>query len=201
MGSNLTRLMNGTINVDSHKAAPLTRRAFLLSTLSVAAAAPAVASPAILTGAGDVRMVKLVNPRTGDSVRSVYWIEGRYIPEVLAEINHLMRDWRADTIKPIAPELIDLISGTQNLLECTEPFIVYSGYRTPATNAMLRRKSRGVARKSYHLLAMAADLHLETRSVRQVAGAAKSLGGGGVGRYTRSDFTHLDVGPVRSWGR
>ena len=180
------------------------RRAILLGIGAAAgamAAPKAFAAPSILTGAGDVRKIKLVNPRTGDSVNTVYWIEGEYVSEALAEIDYLMRDWRVDRIKPISTKVIDIMAAAHQLLDTSEPYTVYSGYRTPQTNRLLRSRSRGVARNSYHTKAMAADLHLKTRSVRQMAGAAERLGSGGVGRYSRSDFVHMDCGPVRSWGR
>ena len=85
-------------------------------------------------------------------------------------------------------------------LDVDEPFEVVSGYRSPQTNAAMRQRSSGVARNSYHTRAMAVDVKLKNRSVRQIAGAAESLGAGGVGRYSRSNFVHMDCGPVRTWG-
>jgi uncharacterized protein YcbK (DUF882 family) len=102
---------------------------------------------------------------------------------------------------PIDPTTINIMAATHGLLDCSEPFDVVSGYRSPKTNAMLRGNSRGVAKNSYHLKGMAADITCRARSVGQVASAAKSLGAGGVGRYSRSSFTHVDSGPVRQWGR
>ena len=148
-----------------------------------------------------MRSIRLENPRTGDRLNSVYWVDGQYIPEVLAEIDHLMRDWRNDQKKRIDPSLLDIAAATHTLLNTPEPFIVFSGFRSPNTNRMLASRSRGVARNSYHMKGMAADLHLKTRSVRQIAGAAMKLGVGGVGRYSRSNFVHLDSGPPRDWGR
>lgn len=181
---------------DSPKKTGSVSRRFVLAGLGSLLAAPAIAY-----GKGDYRAVNLVSKRTGDWVNTVYWVEGEYIPEALTAINRLMRDWRADESIPIARTTIDIIAATHNLLECSEPFEVISGYRTPATNAMLRRRSRGVARKSYHVMGMAVDLTLETRSMRQIAGAAKSLAAGGVGTYSRAEFVHLDSGPKRDWGR
>jgi uncharacterized protein YcbK (DUF882 family) len=86
-------------------------------------------------------------------------------------------------------------------MEASEPYLLLSGYRSPQTNAMLRRRSSGVARNSLHMKGQAADLRLESRSVAQMARAAKACRAGGVGRYTGSDFVHMDCGPVRSWGR
>ncbi|MEO0620895.1 MAG: DUF882 domain-containing protein [Pseudomonadota bacterium] len=174
------------------------RRAFLTG---VACLVSTPALPSVIRGAGDIRKVNLINNRTGDWINTVYWIEGSFIPEALEAVSHLMRDWREDETVPIAPATIDIMGRTQALLETAEPFEVISGYRTPKTNAMLRRKSRGVARKSYHVKAMAVDLTMKSRSARHIARAAQSLNAGGVGRYTRAKFVHLDSGPVRDWGR
>lgn len=167
---------------------------------AVGATAPALATPPVLKGAGDVRMIKLVNPHTGDSLSSVYWVEGQYIPEVMAQIDHVMRDWRQDIAHRISPNVIDIMSAAHRLLDTSEPYTLFSGFRSRQTNAMLRRNSRAVARESYHTRGMAADLHLSSRSVRQMAAAAARLESGGVGRYSRSNFVHMDCGPVRSWG-
>jgi len=78
--------------------------------------------------------------------------------------------------------------------------MLLSGYRSPATNAMLRSKSRGVAKNSLHMVGQAADLRLKSRSVGQMAKAAAACASGGVGKYSRSDFVHMDCGPVRNWG-
>ncbi|MBY8974175.1 DUF882 domain-containing protein [Rhodobacteraceae bacterium NNCM2] len=193
-----------TVSYNESQAGGIGRRGVLLglaaafSTISAPAFATA---PAILKGAGNYRSVNLVNNRTQEWVRTVYWVEGEYIPEAMQSINVLLRDWRADEVTQIDPRTIDIISATHSLLDCSEPFEVVSGYRNAATNAQLRRRSRAVARKSYHILGMATDLKLKTRSVRQIAAAGKSLKAGGVGTYSRSQFVHLDSGPVRDWGR
>ncbi len=182
----------------------MSRRTLLLglATASCALSATGVAaSPSIIRGAGNVRVLKLDNPRTGDRLSAVYWADGEYIPDVLAEVDFVMRDWRLDLKKKISPSTIDIIAATHRLLDTSEPFTLYSGYRSPQTNMMLRRKSRAVARDSYHVKGMAADLHMKGRSVRQISAAAKSLGAGGVGRYSRSSFVHVDSGPMREWGR
>lgn len=171
-----------------------------VTSLSLAPFAQANA-PAILKGAGDFRSISLVNNRTGEWLQTVYWVEGEYIPDALAAVNKIMRDWRQEKVVEIDRRTIDIISAAHNLLECGEPFEVVSGYRSPQTNAMLRKRSRGVARNSYHMKGMACDLTLKTRSIRQIALAGKSLGAGGVGTYSRSEFVHLDSGPVRDWGR
>ncbi len=157
------------------------------------------ASPAILSGAGHFRKVWLTCRRTGERLNTVYWVDGEYIPEALDAISYLMRDWREDLAKPIDPRTIDIMSAAQRLLECQEPFQVVSGFRTKKTNALLRRRSRGVARNSYHIKGMAADVKMQTRSIGQISGAARALRAGGVGKYR--GFVHVDSGPVRDWGR
>jgi uncharacterized protein YcbK (DUF882 family) len=182
----------------------ISRRAFLGGiAIGVTAASSAFgAAPAILRGAGAFRALSLVNAHTAERLNCVYWIEGQYVPEALEAFNYILRDWRQELIKPIDPRTIDIMAATHKLLECDEPFDVVSGYRSPKTNAMLRAQGGGgVAQRSYHLKGMAVDISCGSRTVYQVASAARSLGAGGVGRYSRSDFTHVDTGPVREWGR
>ena len=93
----------------------------------------------------------------------------------MAAIDHIMRDWREDRIHLIDPSAIDILSATHHLLDCGEPFEVVSGYRTAKTNALLRRRSRKVAKNSYHIKGMAVDVTMKTRSVRQISGAGQSL--------------------------
>jgi uncharacterized protein YcbK (DUF882 family) len=182
----------------------ISRRALLggLIGLVGAAATPALAkAPAILKGAGDYRRLSLVNEKTGEWVNSVYWIEGEYIPEALQGLNYLLRDWRQEKVCRMDPRAIDILAAAQHLLDSSEPFEVVSGYRTKQTNAMLRKRSRGVASSSYHIKGMAVDIAMKSRSVSQICRAGLALGAGGVGKYSRSQFVHLDSGPARNWGR
>jgi uncharacterized protein YcbK (DUF882 family) len=155
----------------------------------------------ILRGAGDIRRVRLHSGRTGESIDTIYWIEGDYIPEALAEINYFMRDWRTDSTVNIDTRAIDIVAASHNLLDADTPFLMLSGYRSPSTNAMLRSRSRSVARNSLHMKGQAADLRLNGRSVGQISKAAISCSAGGVGKYSRSNFVHMDCGPIRIWGR
>lgn len=180
-----------------------TRRAVLGGLISALAmpAAPALAhAPAVLRRAGEFRSIALSNAHTGEWLDTVYWADGAYVPEALGALNRLLRDWREDEVHRIDPGVIDILAAVRALLDCGEPYLVVSGYRTRKTNAMLRRRYKGVARNSYHCEGMAADIRIKGRSVRQISRAALSLGRGGVGRYTRSNFVHLDSGPVRKWG-
>lgn len=180
----------------------MTRRALLGAFAATAvAAAPTYSNAAgFLRGAGDVRRIRMFSGRTGERVDMIYWIEGDYIADAVKEVNYFMRDWRNDEIKQIDLRTIDIMTAAHNLLDVSEPYMLISGYRSPSTNAMLRARSSGVAKNSRHLYGQAADLRLGSRSVGQMYSAAKACGGGGVGRYTRSDFVHMDCGPVRSWG-
>ncbi len=173
-------------------------RAFAATTLI---AAPTLSQAAgFLKGAGDIRRIKMYSGRTGERLDSIYWVEGQYIPEALAEINHFMRDWRTGGVKQIDRRTLDIMAAAHNMMDVSEPYLLLSGYRSPQTNAQLRTRSRGVARNSLHMKGQAADLRLASRSVRQMAKAAIACHGGGVGTYSRSNFVHMDCGDVRSWG-
>jgi uncharacterized protein YcbK (DUF882 family) len=124
--------------------------------------------------------------RTGESLDTIYWIDGKYIRDAVDEITHFMRDWRNNKVVHIDTRTIDIMSAAHNLMD---------------VDAMLRRRSSGVARNSLHMKGQAADLQLKSRSVDQMARAAAACKAGGVGRYSRSDFVHMDCGQVRSWGR
>jgi uncharacterized protein YcbK (DUF882 family) len=78
-------------------------------------------------------------------------------------------------------------------------FEIVSGYRSPATNAMLHERSGGVARHSLHLEGRAIDLRLRSVRTDHLRDAALALSRGGVGYYEASDFVHVDTGRVRRW--
>lgn len=181
----------------------LTRRRLLQSfAATTLVAAPTYANAfGLLRGAGDVRRIRMFSQRTGETLDTIYWIEGEYIGEALKEINWFMRDWRQDEAIGIDTRTVDIMAASHRLLDIDVPYQMLSGYRSPKTNAMLRSRSRGVARNSLHMKGQAADLRLEGRSVRQIAAAAASCAAGGVGRYSRSNFVHMDCGAVRTWGR
>ncbi len=149
--------------------------------------------------AGDIRKIKFQNSNTGERVNTIYWIEGQYVVEALEEINYFMRDWRQNKVIRIDTANLDIIAATQTLLDTTEAFELLSGYRTRKTNKMLARVTAGVARNSYHVKGMAADLRMRSRSVNQIGRAAESCKSGGVGRYVNSSFVHIDCGPLRRW--
>ncbi|MFN3954958.1 MAG: YcbK family protein [Pararhodobacter sp.] len=178
------------------------RRALLgIFAATAITAAPRFANAfAFNRGAGDIRRLKLYSGRTGERVDTIYWVDGNYIPEALTEITHFFRDWRNNRAHRIDTRTLDIMAAAHNLLQVDEPYMLLSGYRSPETNAMLRQRSRAVASNSRHTIGQAADVRMRSRSVTQVARAAAACNAGGVGRYSRSDFTHMDCGPVRTWG-
>lgn len=185
-----------------HAPMGFTRRGLLAAFATTAvAAAPTYANAfGFLRGGGDVRRIRMYSGRTGESIDTIYWIDGKYVSEALNEITYFMRDWRSDETKDIDPRTIDIAAAAHRLLDVNEPYMLLSGYRTAKTNALLRSSSRGVARNSLHMKAQAADLRLRSRSVSQMYRAAAACEAGGVGKYSRSNFVHMDCGPIRTWG-
>ena len=174
------------------------RRKFLAMGVGVLAsvvAAPALAMPRFV----DRRALSFHHLHTGESLDVTYWVEGRYQPEALRHINRLLRDFRTDEVHPIDPRLLDLLSALRARLRTHAPFQVISGYRSPATNAMLARLTEGVATNSLHLQGRALDMRLPGRSLSSVHRVALAMRRGGVGYYPRSDFVHVDTGNVRHW--
>ena len=80
--------------------------------------------------------------RTGESMDTIYWIEGEYIPEAMAEINRFMRDWRSDAVIDIDRRTIDILAASHRLLDAETPYLLLSGYRSAQTNAMLAEMAR-----------------------------------------------------------
>ena len=147
----------------------------------------------------ETRRLTLVHAHTGERFEGPYRVGDTYIDESLAELARFMRDHRADRVHAIDPALYDLLHAVHARLDTDEPFRVLSGYRTPETNARLRKRSRGVAKFSLHMEGKAADIHLPGVGADALRREAASLGLGGVGYYPRSGFVHVDTGNVRAW--
>ncbi len=180
----------------------LSRRALLgaFAATTVAAAPTFSKAAGFLRGSGDIRRLRMYSGRTGERIDMIYWVEGKYIKDAVREVNHFMRDFRTGDVKSIDLRTVDIMAAAHNLLDANEPYMLLSGYRSPRTNAMLRARSGGVAKNSLHMKGQAADLRLSSRSVSQMARAAAACRGGGVGKYSGSNFVHMDCGPVRTWG-
>lgn len=168
--------------------------------MGAAAAVGLAASPSwAMVPAPKPRSLKLYNIHTGESLATEFFAQGRYVPEALKEANYLLRDFRTGDVEAIDPELLDLLAKLHGVLDSREPFHVISGYRSPKTNAMLRKRSSGVAKKSYHMRGKAIDVYLPDRDLALLRRAAMNLKRGGVGYYPKSGFVHIDTGRVRSW--
>lgn len=159
---------------------------------------------ALLPAAGwsrvDERRLAFRHLHTDERIDVVYYRGGRYQPAALLEVDRFMRDWRADETIRFDYKLLDFLHHVQLELGTFAEYEVLCGYRTPATNAMLRRRSRGVAKRSLHLVGKAVDLNLPAAPLSRIRRTAVDLARGGVGYYPRSRFVHLDTGPVRAWG-
>jgi uncharacterized protein YcbK (DUF882 family) len=146
------------------------------------------------------RRVAIHNLHTDERVDALYFDDGRYVPDALAAVNHVMRDFRTGDVHFMDPQLLDLMHALSRKVETAQPFQIISGYRSPKTNAMLHERSAGVAVNSFHMKGMATDIRLPDVSLSHLHKAALAMQGGGVGYYPESDFIHVDVGPVRMWG-
>jgi uncharacterized protein YcbK (DUF882 family) len=168
--------------------------------LAAASAALVPASAlAMLTAPGTPRRLKFYNLHTSEQLDIVYFEKGHYVPQALAEIDHILRDYRQNVVKPIHPALLDLVVAIRRKLHTDAEVAVISGYRTPQTNAMLAAHGDGVAHHSLHMDGMALDWRVPGRTLEQLHRVALAMRGGGVGYYPSSDFVHVDVGRVRYW--
>jgi len=136
---------------------------------------------------------------TGDKLKLTYFERGRYIKEALQEINYLLRDFRTDDVHPIDTALLDQLFFLKQTLGVNKPFHIISGYRSPHTNALLRKYSHGVAEHSFHTQGRAIDIRLEGIPSKTIRNAALSLAQGGVGYYPQDNFVQLDTGGFRTW--
>ena len=177
---------------------PLSRRTFIGAI--AAAALPVLAAPrTLLASASAGRTLTFAHTHTGERLAVEYFSGGKYVPDALAAINHLLRDFRTGDVHVIDAGLLDLLHRLAAVTEAARPFQVISGYRSPATNEMLRHKSEGVAAGSLHMKGQAIDIRLADVPLVKLRQAALGIHGGGVGYYPASDFVHVDTGRVRAW--
>ena len=180
------------------------RRSFLKTGVLAFLAAPVLAeaattkTPAALSNLTE-RSLSFYNLHTTESLKTVYWHRGDYVPSALDEINRVLRDHRTDETHEIDPRLLDLLCDLRLRLDTRETFQIISGYRSPATNAMLHANSDGVATRSLHMDGKAIDVRIPGRALSLLRKTALSIKAGGVGYYPSSNFVHVDVGRVRSW--
>ena len=152
---------------------------------------------------GDTRTISLHHMHTGEDITITFKREGRYDESALEKLNWFLRDWRKQQETKMDPHLIDLVWEVQRESGSKEPIWVVCGYRSPETNAMLRRRSSGVARFSQHMLGHAMDFYIPGVPLAQLRAMGLRLQRGGVGFYptSGSPFVHMDTGGVRMWPR
>jgi uncharacterized protein YcbK (DUF882 family) len=172
------------------------RRRFLAGT---AAGAAMLVPWSRAAAALETRSLAFSHNHTGERLKVVYYEGGEYLPDAVAEINHLLRDFRTGEVWEMDLELLDTLAELRAMTGSRAEFQVISGYRSPKTNEMLRNSSSGVAKRSLHMQGRAIDVRLSGYDTAKLRKAALSLSRGGVGYYARSDFIHVDTGRVRTW--
>jgi uncharacterized protein YcbK (DUF882 family) len=152
---------------------------------------------------GDTRTISMHHMHTGEDITITFKRDGRYDEAALEKINWFLRDWRKEQETRMDPHLIDLVWEVQRETGSKEPVWVVCGYRSPETNAMLRRHSNGVARFSQHILGHAMDFYIPGVPLEQLRNIGLRLQRGGVGFYptSGSPFVHMDTGGIRHWPR
>ena len=140
---------------------------------------------------------------TGETQTITFKRNGRFDSAAMKKVNYMLRDWRRNETTRMDPRLLDLVWEVQQATGSKGPIHVLSGYRSPVTNAMLRRRSRGVAKNSQHTLGKAMDFYLPDVPLAKLRATAMRMQRGGVGYYptSGSPFVHLDVARVRAWPR
>lgn len=143
--------------------------------------------------------MSFVHAHTRETLSTVYFQDGNYLVPSLERVNHLLRDFRTNEVHSIDPALLDILFDLQAQAHHDGPFEVISGYRSPQTNAALRRQSSAVAEHSLHMEGRAIDVRLRAFPTEKLRDVAVALHRGGVGFYAASDFVHVDTGRVRVW--
>jgi uncharacterized protein YcbK (DUF882 family) len=167
----------------------------------LSAMSPSLTETAVANG--ETRTINLYHAHTHEQISATYLVNGQYDQSVLRQLNWFLRDWRRDEPTNMDPRLFDVVWEAYRHAGATEPIHVVSAYRSPETNAMLRRRSRAVAKYSQHMLGKAMDTTMPSMSMARVREVGMRMQRGGVGYYPTAGtpFVHLDVGSVRSWPR
>jgi uncharacterized protein YcbK (DUF882 family) len=179
----------------------ISRRDFLAAGLAATAICflPCEAVAAVSKVFPHEKTLSFDNIHTGEKMKTVYWQEGTYVSEALADINYILRDYRTGEVKEIDTDLLDFLFALRKKLGSQIPFTVISGYRSAETNSLLCSISKGVVKNSLHIDGKAIDIRLPGYELKTLRRAALDLRRGGVGYYPHSDFVHVDVGRIRFW--
>lgn len=152
---------------------------------------------------GETRALKIYHVHTGERAVITFKKDGKYLPDGLKQLDYILRDWRRDEPTKMDPHLFDLLWEVYQKSGSDGYIYVVCGYRAPETNAMLRSRSRGVAKASQHILGKAIDFFIPGVPLAKLRAIGLKLGAGGVGYYptSGSPFVHMDVGSPRYWPR
>ncbi len=181
----------------------LNRRSFLQCSYTLAATS---IFPQIIhadTDFSSEKTLEFVNLHTDETLQRSYWANDQYDVSSLEDINHILRDHRANEVYEIDVKLLNLLHHLHDITASKSPFHIISAYRSPLTNEKLRKQGNGqgngVAKKSLHMQGKAIDIRLPDIALKDLRDAAISLNAGGVGYYASSNFIHIDIGKPRSW--
>ncbi|WP_338305565.1 DUF882 domain-containing protein [Bradyrhizobium sp. TM233] len=171
-----------------------------LAAVLLLAAAGSVHNAAALS---ETKTLSFHHTHSGEDLTVTFKREGRYDEAALKQLNHFLRDWRTQDETVMDRHLFDILWDVYRDVDAKQPIQIISSYRSPATNAMLRRRSSGVARFSQHMLGHAMDFYIPGVPLEQIRFAGLRLQRGGVGFYptSGSPFVHLDTGSIRHWPR
>jgi uncharacterized protein YcbK (DUF882 family) len=155
------------------------------------------------TALNETRTLSFHHTHSDEDITVTFKRDGRYDEEALKQLNHHLRDWRSQEQTTMDRRLFDILWEVYRDVDGKKPIQIISSYRSPATNAMLRRRSSGVARFSQHMLGHAMDFFIPDVPLEQIRYAGLRLQRGGVGFYptSGSPFVHLDTGSIRHWPR
>jgi uncharacterized protein YcbK (DUF882 family) len=185
--------MTETCTTAIDTAARISRRHFLGLSAAALVTAPALAT-------ADRRALSFVHTHSAESLSSVtYFRDGAYVPDALAKLNHVLRDFRTQDTHPIDPALFDILHDLRVMADTEAPYEIISAYRSPHTNELLRGRSKGVATHSLHMEGRAIDVRISGFPTKKLRDLALGMQRGGVGYYASSNFLHVDTGRVRRW--
>lgn len=171
---------------------------FALALLTLALPSPASAQ-AQAPANGQERVLSFFNIHTNAHLSVVYRRDDAYVPEALAEINHILRDPVCGDEHPIDPAVLDFLYDLLQKFDYRGEVQVICGFRSVETNSMLHKKTSGVVLGSMHTKGQALDFRLAGLDMKKVWEIARSMKRGGTGYYLSSNFVHIDTGRVRSW--
>ncbi len=186
--------------ISDAKGVQVSRRGFLKKSALLASSA-IITQQELFADGTEVKTLKLFNVHDKKNYEAEFYEKDCYKLRGLFEVNKAFMDNRAKEITRIDVDLINLLYDLNQYLGLDKEFTIISGYRSKKTNEYLRRHMKGVAKDSFHMQGKAADIYMPGVSLRKLRDTAIGLKRGGVGYYPRSNFVHVDVGPVRTWRR